>query len=84
MNFADIEPGLRLTYRVDDHTRSVESGDTVLMVHGLAESRQRSWRAWVPRLSRHHRLLRRILHGYGAVDRCRRLSMAARPPCPRI
>lgn len=64
MDFADIEPGLRLAYRIDDHTDPWRPTDTVLMVHGLAESGE-SWRAWVPHLSRHHRLLRPDLRGYG-------------------
>jgi 3-oxoadipate enol-lactonase len=64
MNFADIEPGLKLAYRVDDHTDPWTPADTVLMIHGLAESGE-SWRAWVPHLSRNHRLLRPDLRGYG-------------------
>lgn len=64
MKFADIDPGLKLAYRVDDFTDPWKPADTVLMLHGLAESGE-SWRAWVPHLSRHHRLLRPDLRGYG-------------------
>lgn len=64
MNFADIEPGLKLAYRIDDNTDPWRTADTVLMIHGLAESSE-SWRAWVPHLSRHYRLLRPDLRGYG-------------------
>lgn len=64
MKFAAIEPGLTLAYRVDDFTDPWKPADTVLMIHGLAESGE-SWRAWVPHLSRHFRLLRPDLRGYG-------------------
>lgn len=64
MKLADIEPGLTLAYRVDDFTDPWKPADTVLMIHGLAESGE-SWRAWVPHLSRHFRLLRPDLRGYG-------------------
>ena len=64
MNFAEIEPGLKLAYRVDDFTDPWTARDTVLMIHGLAESGE-SWRAWVPHLSRQYRLLRPDLRGYG-------------------
>lgn len=65
MKFADIEPGQRLAYRIDDFTDPWRTADTVLMIHGLAESGE-SWRAFVPHLSRHYRLLRPDLRGYGA------------------
>jgi 3-oxoadipate enol-lactonase len=68
MKFADIEPGLTLAYQVDDHTDPWKPADTVLMIHGLAESGE-SWRAWVPHLSRHYRLLRPDLRGYGQSTR---------------
>jgi pimeloyl-ACP methyl ester carboxylesterase len=38
--------------------------ETVLMVHGMAES-SRSWTAWVPHLSRRHRVVRVDLPGFG-------------------
>lgn len=44
MKLADIEPGLTLAYRVDDFTDPWKPADTVLMIHGLAESGE-SWRA---------------------------------------
>lgn len=64
MNFTEIEPGLKLAYRIDDNTDPWRPADSVLMIHGLAESGE-SWRAWVPHLSRHYRLLRPDLRGYG-------------------
>lgn len=64
MKFADIEPGFRLAYRVDDYTDPWSPSETVLMIHGLAESGE-SWRAFVPHLSRDYRLLRPDLRGYG-------------------
>jgi len=64
MNFAEIEPGLKLAYRVEDFTDPWTASDTVLMIHGLAESGE-SWRAWVPHLSRQYRLLCPDLRGYG-------------------
>lgn len=38
--------------------------ETVLMVHGMAES-SRSWTAWVPHLSRRYRVVRVDLPGFG-------------------
>jgi 3-oxoadipate enol-lactonase len=64
MKFADIEPGLTLACRLDDFTDPWKPADTVLMIHGLAESGE-SWRAFVPHLSRHYRLLCPDLRGYG-------------------
>lgn len=64
MKYAEMESGLKLAYRVDDFTDPWKPADTVLMIHGLAESSE-SWRAWVPHLSRRNRLLRPDLRGYG-------------------
>ena len=40
------------------------SPETVMLVHGVAES-SRAWFAWVPHLARHFRLLRPDLRGFG-------------------
>jgi 3-oxoadipate enol-lactonase len=48
----------------DDYTDGWRSPDTVLLLHGIAE-RAETWRAWVPQLARHYRVLRPDLRGFG-------------------
>jgi len=59
------EPGTTLAYRVDDFSDPWADAPTVLMLHGLAESGE-AFRAFVPALSRHARVVRLDLRGYGA------------------
>lgn len=59
-----LSDGAELAYSLDDFTDPWSPGEAVLMIHGLAESRE-SWRAWVPHLGRKYRLLRIDLRGYG-------------------
>jgi len=65
---AEIEyaPGLKLHYSIDDYTDPWRTPETVLMVHGLAESTE-AWRAWVPHLARdfHFRVARMDVRGFG-------------------
>ncbi|WP_431282288.1 alpha/beta fold hydrolase [Humitalea sp. 24SJ18S-53] len=61
----EISPGVNLAYRLDDFTDPWVPAPTVLLLHGLAESAE-AWRAFVPALSRHARVLRLDLRGYGA------------------
>lgn len=56
--------GCRLYYDITDYTDPWRRPDTVLMVHGLAESGE-AWRAWVPQLARHYRVVRIDLRGFG-------------------
>ena len=56
--------GCKLFYTVDDFTDPWRPAETVLFVHGLAESGE-AWRAWVPHLARHYRTVRLDLRGFG-------------------
>ena len=57
-------PDCDLYYQVDDFTDPWQPSDTVLMLHGNAESSQ-SWYAWVPVLARQLRVVRPDMRGYG-------------------
>jgi pimeloyl-ACP methyl ester carboxylesterase len=61
----EVAPGIRLTYALDDFTDPWAPAPTVLMLHGLAESGE-AFRAFVPYLARHARVVRLDLRGYGA------------------
>jgi 3-oxoadipate enol-lactonase len=60
-----IPPDLDLFYQVDDFTDPWRAPQTVLMLHGNAES-SASWYAWVPTLARQYRLVRPDMRGFGA------------------
>jgi 3-oxoadipate enol-lactonase len=53
-----------LHLEIDDFTDPWEPSETILMIHGLAESGE-AFRGWVPRLSRHFRVARLDLRGFG-------------------
>jgi len=57
-------PDCKLHYEVDDFTDPWVEPETVLMLHGNAES-SLSWYAWVPVLARHYRVVRPDMRGYG-------------------
>ena len=57
-------PDCELFYQVDDFTDPWTQPETVLMLHGNAES-SLSWYAWVPVLARHFRVVRPDMRGYG-------------------
>ena len=57
-------PDCELYYRVDDFADPWRPHDTVLMLHGNAES-SLAWYAWVPVLAREMRVLRPDMRGYG-------------------
>ena len=59
-----IPPDLDLRYLVDDYTDPWQDPDTILMLHGNAES-SASWYAWVPTLARHFRVVRPDMRGFG-------------------
>ena len=59
-----IPPDLDLHYLVDDFTDPWRKPETILMLHGNAES-SRSWYAWVPVLARHYRVVRPDMRGFG-------------------
>jgi pimeloyl-ACP methyl ester carboxylesterase len=56
--------GCKIFYAVDDHTDPWRDAETILFVHGLAESGE-AWRGWVPYFSRRYRVARIDLRGFG-------------------
>jgi pimeloyl-ACP methyl ester carboxylesterase len=58
-------PDCELHYVVDDCTDPWREPETILMLHGNAESGA-AWFAWVPHLARHYRLVRPDMRGFGA------------------
>src|SRR5881398_3116741 len=57
-------PDLNLHYEVDDFTDPWHRPETILMLHGNAESGL-AWYAWVPALARHYRVVRPDMRGFG-------------------
>lgn len=55
---------LAMHYQVDDFTDPWRQPETVLMLHGNAESGL-AWYAWAPRLARHFRVVRPDMRGFG-------------------
>ena len=58
-------PDLQLHYLVDDFTEPWTEPETILLLHGNAESGL-AWYAWVPVLARRFRVVRPDMRGYGA------------------
>src|SRR5256712_11475722 len=58
-------PDLRMHYLVDDFTEPWMEAETILLLHGNAES-SLAWYAWVPLLARRFRGVRPDMRGYGA------------------
>ncbi len=59
-----IPPDLDMHYRVDDFTDPWRQPQTVLMLHGNAESGL-AWYAWVPKLARQYHVVRPDMRGFG-------------------
>ena len=59
-----VAPDLDMFYLVDDYTYPWTKPDTILMLHGLAES-SAAWYAWVPHLARRFRIVRPDMRGFG-------------------
>jgi pimeloyl-ACP methyl ester carboxylesterase len=57
-------PDLDMLYRIDDFTDPWRAPETVLMLHGNAESGL-AWYAWVPKLARRYRVVRPDMRGFG-------------------
>jgi 3-oxoadipate enol-lactonase len=57
--------GLQLAYAIDDFTDPWTSASTLLLLHAAMGHSGRYY-AWVPRLSRHYRVVRMDLRGHGA------------------
>ena len=60
----EVEPGVFLHYVIDDFSDPWKPSQTLLLIHGLAESAE-AWRAWVPHLARHYRVIRVDVRGFG-------------------
>ena len=61
----DVSPDGQLHYLVDDFTEPWTEPETIVLLHGNAES-SRAWYAWVPLLARRFRVVRPDMRGYGA------------------
>ncbi len=57
-------PDLDMHYEVDDFTDLWRQPETILMLHGNAESGL-AWYAWVPKLARQFRVVRPDMRGFG-------------------
>jgi 3-oxoadipate enol-lactonase len=58
-------PDLTMHYEVDDFTDPWRKPETILLLHGNAESGA-AWYGWVPNLARHYRVVRPDMRGFGA------------------
>ena len=52
-------------YQVDDFADPWRTPDTILMLHGNAESGL-AWYGWVPALARQYKVVRPDMRGFGA------------------
>jgi len=59
-----ISVGLDMYYEIDDYTDPWTTPETVLMLHGNAESGA-VWYGWVPHLARRYRVVRPDMRGFG-------------------
>jgi pimeloyl-ACP methyl ester carboxylesterase len=59
-----VSPNLEMNYRIDDFTDPWSHPETVLMLHGNAESGA-AWYGWVPHLARRLRIVRPDMRGFG-------------------
>ncbi|HEX2829868.1 MAG TPA: alpha/beta hydrolase [Burkholderiales bacterium] len=65
------ESDVEIQYRVDDFTDPWRKADTILMIHGNNESGL-AWYGWVPHLTRHYRIVRPDMRGFGESTPMRR------------
>ena len=61
-----IDPQLEMHYRIDDFTDPWTEPETIVLLHGLSESRV-VWYAWIPLLARRYRVVRADLRGFGGA-----------------
>ncbi|MBI3303388.1 MAG: alpha/beta fold hydrolase, partial [Deltaproteobacteria bacterium] len=61
---ARIDDTLTLHYELDDYTDPWTTPETILLIHGVADT-SKAWFAWVPQLARRLRVLRPDLRGFG-------------------
>jgi 3-oxoadipate enol-lactonase len=60
----EIAPGVSLAYTLDDYTDPWVDAETIILIHGIAESGE-AWQAWVPHLARRYKVIRLDLRGFG-------------------
>ena len=65
MPAARISADLEMHYRIDDYTDPWREPETILMLHGNAESGA-VWFGWVPHLAREFHVVRPDMRGFGA------------------
>jgi 3-oxoadipate enol-lactonase len=59
-----LSPGVAMFYRDDDCTDPWRTPETVLMLHGFAESGL-AWNGWMPHFARRFRVIRPDMRGFG-------------------
>jgi 3-oxoadipate enol-lactonase len=59
-----VDADCEMAYAVDDFTDPWVPSESVVMLHGLAESGE-AWRGWVPHFARDFRVVRPDLRGFG-------------------
>ncbi len=64
MPTVSLSPGVDLFYRIDDFTDPWSKPETIIFLHGLAESGE-AWRPWVPHFARHFQVVRVDQRGFG-------------------
>jgi len=62
--FLRVAPGIEIAYRIDEFCDGWAQADTVMMLHGIAETGD-ALKAWVPHFARHYRVVRPDLRGFG-------------------
>ena len=67
MDNFNASDGVRLAYYIDDFTDPWKRAPTLLLLHAAMGSSRRYY-AWLPRLSRHYRVVRMDLRGHGASE----------------
>jgi 3-oxoadipate enol-lactonase len=65
MHKVEIRPGVWMAYEDHCFARPWSASETVVMVHGNAES-SRAWTPWVPHLAGKYRVVRLDMPGFGA------------------
>ena len=65
MPTARISADLEMHYRIDEYTDPWREPETILMLHGNAESGA-AWYGWMPQLARRYRVVRPDMRGFGA------------------
>jgi 3-oxoadipate enol-lactonase len=63
MPYLELED-CKLHYHINDYTDAWTKPGTVLFVHGFTENIE-AWRAWVPLIARHYRMIRVDQRGFG-------------------